>query len=187
MAECKCKVKKVKKEKGFTIIEVALVLAIAGLIFLVVFLAVPALQRNQRDDARKRDVTNVVAAVTSYFSNSGRLNMVTNAADTTATGSVYVDGVGSGNGLGKYIDKLSGNVDYVYVYTTVVSTFPASAIATGSVTTATSSPKLNNMVIYQGAKCEGNTGLVAASKRQAAVVIQIEAGGDSKFYCQNAS
>jgi prepilin-type N-terminal cleavage/methylation domain-containing protein len=34
-----------KKEKGFTIIEVMIVLAIAGLIMLVVFLAVPALQR----------------------------------------------------------------------------------------------------------------------------------------------
>ena len=35
--------------KGLTIIEVVLVLAIAGLIFLMVFIALPALQRNQRD------------------------------------------------------------------------------------------------------------------------------------------
>ncbi len=41
------------KEKGFTIIEVVLVLAIAALIFLMVFIALPALQRNQRDTARK--------------------------------------------------------------------------------------------------------------------------------------
>lgn len=33
-------------KKGFTIIEVVLVLAIAGLIFLMVFLALPALQRS---------------------------------------------------------------------------------------------------------------------------------------------
>ena len=38
--------KQLKDAKGFTIIEVALVLAIAGLIFLVVFLALPALQRS---------------------------------------------------------------------------------------------------------------------------------------------
>jgi prepilin-type N-terminal cleavage/methylation domain-containing protein len=37
------------KAHGFTIIEVVLVLAIAGLIFLIVFLALPALQRSQRD------------------------------------------------------------------------------------------------------------------------------------------
>lgn len=42
--------------KGFTIIEVVLVLAIAGLIFLMVFIALPALQRNQRDTQRKNDM-----------------------------------------------------------------------------------------------------------------------------------
>ena len=41
-----------QKEKGFTIIEVVLVLAIAGLIFLMVFIALPALQSSQRDTAR---------------------------------------------------------------------------------------------------------------------------------------
>jgi prepilin-type N-terminal cleavage/methylation domain-containing protein len=33
-------------KKGFTIIEVLIVLAIAGVIMVIVFLAVPALQRN---------------------------------------------------------------------------------------------------------------------------------------------
>lgn len=61
----------IKKEKeGFTIIEVVLVLAIAGLIFLMVFVALPALQRSQRDTARKNDVSVVSAAVTSYSSNN---------------------------------------------------------------------------------------------------------------------
>lgn len=46
-------------KKGFTIIEVVLVLAIAGLIFLMVFLALPALQRSQRDTQRKQDVAMV--------------------------------------------------------------------------------------------------------------------------------
>ena len=45
-----------KRNQGFTIIEVMIVLAIAGLIMLIVFLAVPALQRNQRNTARKQDV-----------------------------------------------------------------------------------------------------------------------------------
>ena len=42
-----------KNKKGFTIIEVVLVLAVAGLIFLMVFLALPALQRAQRDTTKK--------------------------------------------------------------------------------------------------------------------------------------
>ena len=45
------------KFPAFTIIEVVLVLAIAGLIFLMVFIALPALQRNQRDTQRKNDMS----------------------------------------------------------------------------------------------------------------------------------
>lgn len=56
--------------KGFTIIEVVLVLAIAGLIFLMVFIALPALQRNQRDTARKNDVSTIASAVTTYSNNN---------------------------------------------------------------------------------------------------------------------
>ena len=57
-------------KKGFTIIEVVLVLAIAGLIFLMVFLALPALQRSQRDTQRKNDASRLRAAVTDYTSNN---------------------------------------------------------------------------------------------------------------------
>ena len=59
------------KQPGFTIIEVALVLAIAGLIFLVVFLALPALQNSQKDTTKRQDVAKVVAAIESYYSDGG--------------------------------------------------------------------------------------------------------------------
>ena len=63
--------KKHKLNKGFTIIEVVLVLAVAGLIFLMVFLAVPALGRSQRDTARKNDARNLLAAVIQFKTNNG--------------------------------------------------------------------------------------------------------------------
>ena len=56
--------------KGFTIIEVVLVLAIAGLIFLMVFLALPALQRSQRDTQRKQDVAMVVTTLHNWKTNN---------------------------------------------------------------------------------------------------------------------
>jgi prepilin-type N-terminal cleavage/methylation domain-containing protein len=59
-----------KNQKGFTIIEVLIVLAIAGLIMLIVFLAVPALQRNSRNTQRKNDVAGVLAAVAERVSNN---------------------------------------------------------------------------------------------------------------------
>ena len=68
-------------KKGFTIIEVVLVLAIAGLIFLMVFLALPALQRSQRDTQRKNDASRLRAAITDYSSNNrGALPWTTTGA-----------------------------------------------------------------------------------------------------------
>ena len=55
---------------AFTIIEVVLVLAIAGLIFLMVFIALPALQRNQRDTQRKNDMSRLKTTIDSYKSNN---------------------------------------------------------------------------------------------------------------------
>lgn len=59
-----------KQEKGFTIIEVLIVLAIAGLIMLIVFMAVPALQRNSRNTQRKNDVSSLVGAYNEAVNNN---------------------------------------------------------------------------------------------------------------------
>ena len=59
------------QSKGFTIIEVLIVLAIAGLIILIVFLAVPALQRNSRNTQRKNDVASLTGAVQESTNNNG--------------------------------------------------------------------------------------------------------------------
>jgi prepilin-type N-terminal cleavage/methylation domain-containing protein len=58
------------KLKGFTIIEVVLVLAIAGLIFMMVFIALPALQRSQRDTQRKNDMARMQTAIVNFQSNN---------------------------------------------------------------------------------------------------------------------
>ena len=57
-------------KQGFTIIEVVLVLAIAGLIFLMVFVALPALQRSQRDTARRNDMSRVDTSLVQYQTNN---------------------------------------------------------------------------------------------------------------------
>ena len=63
-----------QNKKGFTIIEVVLVLAIAGLIFLMVFIALPALQRGQRDNQRKDDVARINTQLQNYQSaNRGKI------------------------------------------------------------------------------------------------------------------
>jgi prepilin-type N-terminal cleavage/methylation domain-containing protein len=59
-----------KKAKGFTIIEVLIVLAIAGLILSIVFLAVPQLQRNARDSKRQSIATRLSTELGSYAGNN---------------------------------------------------------------------------------------------------------------------
>ena len=60
-----------KKEGGFTIVEVMIVLAIAGLILAIVFIAVPALQRNSRNTGRRADLGNLRAQFETWTSNNG--------------------------------------------------------------------------------------------------------------------
>ena len=63
-----------KRTEGFTIIEVMIVLAIAGLILLIVFLAVPALQRNSRNTQAKNDASAILGAAQEYSNNNGGIN-----------------------------------------------------------------------------------------------------------------
>lgn len=71
-----------KRNEGFTIIEVMIVLAIAGLIMLIVFLAVPALQRNARNTQRSNDASKVTAAINECMSNNnGKLTSCDTGAE----------------------------------------------------------------------------------------------------------
>lgn len=65
-------------KRGFTIIEVVLVLAIAGLIFLAVFIALPALQRSQRNTRRRQDLSRIASAVTEYQAANNKLPFTLN-------------------------------------------------------------------------------------------------------------
>ena len=95
--------KDIKTKEGFTIIEVVLVLAIAGLIFLMVFIALPALQRSQRDTSRRNDMSRVDTSLVQYqTNNSTRSNNlpVAQAGGTKWTGT---DDFGSGNECGNNV------------------------------------------------------------------------------------
>lgn len=85
--------KKTKKYEGFTIIEVVLVLAIAGLIFLMVFIAWPALQRSQRDTQRRNDYSMLSTAVSNYITNNnGKLSgIVGTGTEATLNAKDYIN------------------------------------------------------------------------------------------------
>ncbi len=61
-----------KKSEGFTLIEVVIVLAIAGLILVIVFLAVAGAQRSRRDAQRRSDNARMLAQAEQFAaSNAG--------------------------------------------------------------------------------------------------------------------
>ncbi|HSX43102.1 MAG TPA: type II secretion system protein [Candidatus Saccharimonadales bacterium] len=109
---------KTKDQKGFTIIEVLIVLAIAGLILLIVFLAVPALQRNSRDTSRKNDVSRILGATQEVVNNNGGdLTKLTTANLKAAVGTMgYYDPTNVTVGAKLTADTTSTNTDDVTVY-----------------------------------------------------------------------
>lgn len=82
------------RAEGFTIVEVGLVLALGALIFLSVFLVVPAFQRNARDNARKDDVAAVANAVSKFYANDPS-NILSNPNDLRK----YLNDFSSGSSL----------------------------------------------------------------------------------------
>lgn len=144
--------------KGFTIIEVVLVLAIAGLIFLMVFVALPALQSGQRDTARKNDVSAVAAAVNSYSSaNKG-------AFPSTAQLTGYATNV-STNTTSMTI-AARGTTTSVTPTDGVITVLTAAKCATTSTTPAT-------------------VDVASGTARQYVVITRLEAGGGTAF-CQDS-
>lgn len=140
-----------KKEKGFTLIEIVLVLAIAGLILVIVFLAVSGAQKSRRDSQRKNDLSRVASQLESYASNNNGSYPTTGAGWTGFTTSTYVTG-------SNLADPSSGAA---YTYDTAYSATPAQghvSYRSGQSCDDTSGGRLYSvsMGLEQGSVCRDN-------------------------------
>ena len=153
------------KERGFTIIEVVLVLAIAGLIFLMVFIALPALQRGQRDTQRKNDLSRFITAVTSYQTNNrGALpSGTTGTATTTWTSMLNRYVLVNGD---TFVDP--SGTDYILVENTTGTAMPATTLFVAGTP---------NLRIIPGATCDGEGITTAQGARKVAVQMKLEGSG----------
>ena len=146
-----------QNKKGFTIIEVVLVLAIAGLIFLMVFVALPALQRGQRDSQRRSDISRFMSQINSYQTNNGGR---VPSADKDDIGK-FLDNYMK-RGSGEFVDPQSGNN-----YTVGFS----------------GNPSTSHIIYATQTKCNGEEFTSAGLKKRAvAVRIKLEGSG---IYCQD--
>ena len=152
-------------KKGFTIIEVVLVLAIAGLIFAMVFIALPALQRSQRDHSRENDASVVAAAITKW--NSANRN----------------SGTFSEESLRKYVDKLD---QYDKSSELKVATPGASMSVASNEIKVMRGKKCPSSTPAPSADDPANITLQNGSSRNAVVVVLLENNGSQKqLYCQD--
>jgi prepilin-type N-terminal cleavage/methylation domain-containing protein len=157
---------KQKKSKlsGFTIIEVMIVLAIAGLILLIVFLAVPALERNAHNTSAKNDVSSVLAGMNEYVNNNNGTLPIAQASLGSGTTGYIGD---NGNAL-----TCSGTTSTVNCAQVKVGYYDASKVSI--VTTAPSTLTLGNVYIVLGASCNGNAVSAGTSPRGYAALYLLE-------------
>jgi prepilin-type N-terminal cleavage/methylation domain-containing protein len=171
------KSKKLSKSQGFTIIETLIVLAIAATIFLVVFLAVSALNRSSRNTQRKDDAGGVVAGFSEYASNnSGALpSFATWAAPNLTLCNIA--------GCGGTDAQTQVKLGYYTQFSTTISTkgevYIGASLAVGAATDA--------LDIITGATCNG-TAPIAGGTRSVAAVYGIESGASGNFtwQCQSS-
>lgn len=156
------KIKNVRQSDGFTIIEVLIVLAIAGLIMLIVFLAVPSLQRNSRNTQRKNDASALLTAVGEWSSNN-------NGVAPTDISAIVTDAYPA-NKRAYYKD--AGDL-------TAIRTLAPNG---GNVTQNNS----EQMTLVIGGKCgtaDGRQAAVPGTSRSAAVVFAVETSGATSPQC----
>ena len=154
---------KLQQRKGFTIIEVVLVLAIAALIILMVFIAWPALQRTQRDQARKSDVALIGSTISTFKSNNkGKL------PDICELNKLVFK---QGTSIYQAVDCASGDAT-------------GSDIITQSAVADNSAVDIKQVIVVPRGKCDGNNVRTGGSPRQAALAFAVEANGTPMRQCQ---
>lgn len=185
---------KLKNRKGFTIIEVMIVLAIAGLIMLIVFLAVPALQRASRNTNRKNDASRLATSISTFVSNangdlpcmgtSGSFSTTSTDANTVLNdagklGQFTFTGTTSSSGTTASPAVCTNSADPIANTFAITATTPPSAPLSGTAI-------LDNMVeVYLNATCQG-TYAVAGNARQAALVYPLETSNGFTWSCISA-
>ncbi len=154
-------------KKGFTIIEVVLVLAIAGLIFLMVFIALPTMQISQRDTQRRDDLARFASQISQYSANN-RGKVPTTQAEWESFSAQYMN-----------VDKKTENevtfVDPDGQYYQIIHKGEASAYSAPTTFD-------HKIYIYNNATCDGEKVVASTGTRKVAFIYKLEGAG---VYCGN--
>lgn len=135
---------KITNKKGFTLIEVVLVLAIGGLIFLLAFLAFQNASVDRRDQQRRQDAGKVIAEM----------------ANAQSDGFKVTD-----SNLATFRDTYLGDF---YIPNSNTEKYTLNTKTAG---TAVTSKTTKEMYVGLGQKCDGNANTTTSSSNTAVVVV----------------
>ncbi len=167
--------KKNLKTEGFTIVETMIVLAIAGLILLIVLLAVPALQRSSVNTNIKSDASAIAAAITDYESNNGGAVPSTGSYYNQATSQLKISNGASDIASVAKIQSADS------IYTSTAKFNPASPSPGSVVTGSTASTGSDYIEIDLGYSCDGNS----QSSRIVSIFYPVQTSGGFQFSTNN--
>ena len=189
---------------GFTIIEVVLVLAIAGLIFLMVFIALPALQRSQRDTQRRNDLARISTGINNYqTNNNGKLpgdgkvepydsedsttpDITTWCSSAAGSGS---SGTGTNTTAACFIRNYMNSVNATeneftdpdgWSYGLEIKDMPKGATGVSTSMNGGTDRFTHLIEMYKHAKCNGETAEYSSNARDYAIMYKLEGNGT---YC----
>lgn len=154
-------------QSGFTIIEVMIVLAIAGVIMMLVFLAIPALQRNNRNTQLRSDVANVMGYISEYTSNNNGATPIYVGIETNNPGVVVMGDS----------DTSNNEVGSIRAGTLINQSADADAFDAATTDTET-------IYLVTGYGCDGEDGEPGAGSRSIAALYRVETAGAPQAQCQ---
>lgn len=153
---------------GFTIIEVMIVLAIAGLIMVIVFLAIPQLQRSQRNNARQAVMNRISTEVNNFASNNNGNIPTVAEFNSSPPGAFYTRYIS--NNASSFTDPTSGATMVFQTWTS--DTLNPAPPPTGNL----------GQVKYQtGRLCAGEASTTTGANGRNFIVMTVLEGG--AIYC----
>ena len=181
-----------RKKDGYSIIEVTLVMMIAGLIFLMVFTALPTMWANERDSERRTDVAYFIDRLKSFQTNNNRGALPSGSGVTITT----INSCGQGNTWQDFYNCYfnesfmdpSGDLYQLRIAernasgTAQPCGYQASPFKSFEDYLLDLSKQDYTMHVIIGATCDGSNAVESANKRNVAVMYRLERGA---VYCEN--